>query len=493
MKKQLDEEEIQIYPLSLYQKDVWVDQCLYKGQPIYNIGGYGDIDGHIDYHMYQKSIQKLVEDNDSLRIRIVENNGQPSQKILKELKYEVPFYDFSIKEYAEEFSLNWMQKEFLKPFSFDNDENLFQFALIKVNNNKYFYFVKSHHIISDGWGHSIIFREIVNNYNNVTEPKGKVEKYSYLEFIKENKRYQQSDTYLKDKMFWKEKFKNIPEVLFAKNMNSNGNIVSNRESLVIERRVYNEIIEFSKNKKCSVFHFFLGILVIYFGKVCNKEEVVIGVPILNRTKASHKQTVGHFANVIPLKIAIIKEKTFSDIINEIKMELGECYRHIKLPLGEIYGSIYKERKGGLFDITLSYQHHNFAANFNGTETDIKTLSNHHERNSIAVAIQEFDEGKDVEINFDYSMEVFKKFVPIKNVITHVKHLIGNILHDSERSINDIEIIIEQEKHQILYDFNNTKTEYPKDKTIYELFEEQVEKTPNNIAVVYEDKKLTYRE
>ncbi|MBU3093335.1 amino acid adenylation domain-containing protein [Clostridium sp. CF011] len=493
VKKQLNEEEIQIYPLSLYQKDVWVEQCLYKDKPIYNIGGYANINGPIEYQMFQKSVQKLIEDNDSLRIRIFENDGQPSQKILKELKYEVPFYDFSIKEYAEKFSLNWMQKEFLKPFIFDNGENLFRFVLIKVNNNKYFYFMESHHIVSDGWGFSLIFKETVNNYNNITETKSKLEKYSYLEFIKENKRYQESDTYLKNKMFWKDKFKHIPEALFTKGVNSNGGIVSNRESLVIERKVYDEIIEFSNKRKCSVFHFFLGILAVYFGEVCNKEEVVIGVPILNRTKASNKQIVGHFANVIPLKIAIIKEKTFSYMINEIRMELGECYRHQKLSFGEICGSIYKERKDGLFDITLSYEHHNYAANFNGAKTDIKTLSNHHERNSMSVFIREFDECKDVEINFDYNIEVFKKFMPIKDVITHIQYLIKHIIDSDEKSINDIEIITEQEKHQILCDFNDTKAEYQKYKTIYELFEEQVEKTPDNIAVVFEDEKLTYRE
>lgn len=486
---QLNEKPMQIYPLSLYQKDIWVEQCVYKGEPIYNIAGYAEIEGRIDYCIFKKAVQKLINDNESLRIRMLNKEGEPYQKIVENLKYELPLYDFSKKECGEEFYLEWMQKECLKPFNFDNNENLFQIVLIKANDNKYFYFVKVHHIVCDGWGGSILFKEVVNNYNTITEQKNNLEKCSYLEFIKENKRYQESKAYLKDKEFWKNKREYIPEGLFIKSLNSNGILISNRESMVIERRVYDEIIEYCSNKKCSVFHFFLGIMGIYFGKVCNKEDIVIGVPILNRTKASHKQIVGHFANVIPLKINIMKEKNFSEIMNEIKMELRTCYRHQKFPLGEIR----KGKKEGLFDITLSYEHHDYTANFNGTTTDIKMLSNHHERNSLAVFIREFDEYKDVEVNFDYKEEVFKKFLPIENVIKHIEYLIKSILNSNEKSIRDIEILTEEEKHQLLVDFNDTKAEYPKDKTIYKLFEEQVEKTPENIAVVFEDKKLTYRQ
>ena len=212
----------------------------------------------------------------------------------------------------------------MKPFIFENHENLFQFVLIKASDNRYFYFMEAHHIITDGWGGSIIFKETVNNYNNITKLKINLEKYSYLEFIKENKKYQESDKYLKDKIFWKEKLQYIPKNLFTKSIYIDGGIVSNRENLIVERKVYNEIMEYSKNNNCSIFHFFLGVLAVYFGKICNEEEVVIGVPILNRTKATNKQIVGHFANVIPLKITINKENTFSYIINKIRMELGEC-------------------------------------------------------------------------------------------------------------------------------------------------------------------------
>ncbi|SMC23044.1 AMP-binding enzyme, partial [Clostridium acidisoli DSM 12555] len=493
LKEQLDNQEVEKYPLTSYQNDVWTEQCLYKNKPIYNIGGYVDIKGNINYLSFQKAVQKLIGDNDSLRIRIQEHDGKAFQKVLKKIEYKVPFYDFSSKEYSEKFSLEWMQEEFLKPFDFNSNDNLFEIMLIKVDENRYFNFFRVHHIISDGWGHSIIVRELVSNYNEIDNSQNYIEKHSYLEFIRDNKSYRESDKYLKDREFWKDKFKCIPQNIFVRNIKSNKLVFSNRESVTIKRNTYNQIMEYCTKEKCSVFHFFLGVLGTYFSRVSNSKEVVIGVPILNRTKASHKQIVGHFANVIPLKIEVSKEKSFLELMNEIKMELKACYRHQKLSFGEIYTSISKDRDQKLFDITLSYENHNYAAAFNGTKTDIRTLSHRHERNALAVFIREFDEDKDVEINFDYAIDAFEKFIPIENVVTNIKHLVESIIKDSDKNINDIEIINEEEKHRLLVEFNDTKADYPRNKTINELFEKHAEKTPDDIAVVYEDKKMSYKE
>ncbi|WP_154695163.1 AMP-binding protein, partial [Clostridium botulinum] len=100
--------------------------------------------------------------------------------------------------------------------------------------------------------------------------------------------------------------------------------------------------------------------------------------------------------------------------------------------------------------------------------------------------------EEILLSIEYNTRLYKRET-IEKMINHFSRILSNLSKDIYIKIDEIEIIEEEEKNQILYEFNDTKVEYPKDKAIQELFEEQVEKTPNNIAVVFEDKKLTYRE
>jgi amino acid adenylation domain-containing protein len=490
----LNTKEIAIYPLTSYQKDIWLEQCLYKDLPIYNTGAYFDINGAIDYHRFQKSVSEVIQNNDNLRTRIITKNGQPYQQILPELEYIVPFYDFSNQLEAEKFALNWVSKEFLVPFDLNGQEPLFQKILLKLADRHFFWFWKVHHLITDGWGHSILFNDIIRYYNDAVTPNHRLEKYSYVEFIKEDRKYVGSETYRKDKVFWKQKFPYLPEPLFYRTV-CNEAPISSRENLVIGRKVYNRIGEFCKAADCSVFHFFLGIFALYFGRVFSKDEIVMGVPILNRTKAVYRLIAGLFANVIPVKITLNADETFGNLLNGIKGELRECYRHQKLAYGEIYRSICEDgnNQGTLFEIRLSYERHDYEANFGETETVAHPLTHQHERTALTVFVREYDEGRDVDVNFDYRIRAFAKFIPIKNVIAHIEYLIHDILNDRQKKIRTAEIITPPEKKRLVREFNHTKVDYPNAQTIPALFAGQVTKNPDRIAVARGVETLTYRE
>ena len=485
------------HPLTSYQKDIWLEQCLYPGKPIYNLGGYMDIKGKIDPDIFTKAIDRLIQDNDSFRIRVFEKKGEPYLKILSEIKYDVPFYDFSGREEPDKACLDWMKEKFLEAFDFD--EHLFQFALLKAEENTYFWFVRIHHIISDGYSIAMLYKEVIGNYNQLAAGIIEPDKIagSYTEFIDENKRYLSSQTFLNDKEFWKERYQNIPEPLFNRNPDGDADLpVSDRFTFSIKRTLYDKVVAFSQANGCTAFHFILAVLFIYFSRVCNRDEVVIGVPILNRGKAKYKQVMGLFANVIPLRIKLAEELSVRELMLIIKSNLMECYRHQKIPLGELYRTVFDQvkDKSNIFDISLSYINRDFSENFiTASNYDIVSMAHQHERNALTVFVREYNSDRDIDIDFDYQLSVFEKFIPIDNVAAHFTYLLGEMLESSEKSIFAIEIIPEEEKHKLLNEFNDTKAEYPKEKTIQELFEEQAAKTPEKLAIVYDNRRLTYRE
>ncbi|WP_432408907.1 amino acid adenylation domain-containing protein [Wukongibacter sp. M2B1] len=497
-KNQDEKGNANIYPLSSYQKDIWLDQCLYPESPIYNIGGYLEVEGKMKKEIFEKAVNILINNNASLRMSVVVIENKPYQKINNELMYKVPFYDFSHEKQQREYCLEWMRKEFIRVF--EDEEKMFEFILIKASEEHFFVLLKAHHRLVDGWGYSILIKELVANYNSLLNnvPIKNENEYSYLDFIEENEKYLKSEKYTKDIEFWKEKYPTIPEPLFNWISDSNGflasSIRSSRRTLIVKRSLYDEIMEFSKEKGCSIFHFILGVIYIYFSKACREDDLVIGVPIVNR-KAKYKQTIGHFANVIPLRINPNGDITFIELIKDIKSELRRCYRHQNLPAGEIHRAIYEQARNrdNIFQISLSYEKSDYTADFAENKTRLTAMTHQHERNGLTIFVREFYEEDDVKIDFDYQLDIFEKIMPIENVVSCFESLLSRVMENSEKNVSEIEIVTKEEKKRILYDFNDTKIEYAENRTIKDLVEEQVEKTPDRIAVVFEDTQLTYRE
>ncbi|MGB7603948.1 MAG: amino acid adenylation domain-containing protein, partial [Lutisporaceae bacterium] len=488
-----------LYPLTSYQRDIWFEQELYAKKPIYNIGGYAEVKGYVHYETLQKALALFINENDAMRISIVEKEGEPYQRILPMLEYKIPFIDFSKEENPYELSIKWMETEFAKLFSYSEISALFQCTLVKANDDLFFVFFKAHHIITDGWGYSLLYNRILNNYNELVKDSYPQEKttYSYIDFITDDASYMKSEAFSDSINFWKQKYLTPPEPLFNKESKishlSDEALSSGRESLNIERHFYNKIIKFSEENGCSTFHFFLGMLFLYFSKIYSRDEIVIGVPILNRGKAKYKQTIGHFSNIIPLKLTVCGESTFVGLMDDIKRELKACYRHHRSPAGEIYKAVFGTNlyEDNLYDISLSYEKNDYFENFINTESRALTIFSYSERNPLTIFVREFSEDKDVQINFDYQLRIFDKNFQIKNVVSHFKHLMYQIIEKENKKISNIEVITTQERQKILYSYNNTDADYARSKTIHELFEEQVEKTPDNTAVVFKGTHLTY--
>uniref|UniRef100_UPI001178A682 condensation domain-containing protein n=1 Tax=Clostridium sp. HBUAS56017 TaxID=2571128 RepID=UPI001178A682 len=492
--------EEKLYQLTSYQKDIWIQQCLYPNRQLYNIGGCFVIEGNIDYGKFQKAINILIEENDALRIKIIKRDGEYYQKIVPEIDYHLEFLDFSCGNGSIEKSKEWIENEAIKPFDM-YDNFLFKFSLVKVNENLFYWLMLTHHVITDGWGCSFLMGEMVNIYNSLisgSEDEISVEKKnnSYVDFIMDNIDYLKSEAYKKNSEFWGKYLKEVPEPLMnRKGKKIQDTITSSRKTLKISWKIYEKLIEYSKEKGCSTFHSILAIVHMCFSKIYDKNELIIGIPILNRKNAKQKNTFGLFVNLIPLKIASDGNETFDVVANRIKKDLLQCYRHQKFPLGEILklANNDSENKRNVFDITLSFEKFDFDKRFDGHKTTTKALVNKSEENALAIFVREYAEGQDIEIDFDYRFDVFDDNFPIENVMSYFQFLLQDVINNPCNSISQFKILNPIERQKILYDFNNTKADYSKDKTMHQLFEDQVEKTPDNLAAVFEGKEITYRE
>ncbi len=481
--------------LTLPQQDVYFEQLLYPNDPIYNIGAKIEIKGTVDFKILDKAYGMLLNQHDAYRSIIVQNQKGVELEILPKHKSTLGFVDFSNENNADEKANTFMQETFGKHFDFTLGELLHTFILVKVEDTLYYLFSVYHHIITDGWGTSLMFQRLVKNYNELFE-NGKIETeypYSYKDFIADDQKYYNSDAFEKDKKYWKDKFQNLPENLFEKIEETVQVNKSNRKELIIKRSVYNQLLTIAVESNSSTFHVILGILYLYFGRKHQNKDFAIGLPVLNRSKSIFKKTVGLFMGVSALRINLDFDTTFEDLICKIKQQLRQDYRHQRFPLGKLIHELdlFKEKEK-LFNITLSYEKQNYADHFKDTQTKVIPLTHQSERVALAVYIREFDASEDVKIDFDYNINYFDAN-SISKVISHFNQLVDEICINFKRKLSDYQYITVLEQQQLLHDFNQTQFDYPKDATFLSFFKNQVKKRSNNAAVKDKVNTYTYQE
>ena len=260
------------------------------------------------------------------------------------------------------------------------------------------------------------------------------------------------------------------------------------------KSIVDKIRELCSKEKISVFNFFMAVYALYIGRVSNLDEFVIGTPILNRTNFKEKNTSGMFISTVPLKIKIDNNSTFIEFVSNIAKDSLSMLRHQKYPYQYLLENLRNKYNSvpHLYDNLISYQI---------TKTIDKTIDLPYsvhwvEANQIScginIHIHDNDDSGNLTMCYDYLID---KYSSSDIISTHnrILNVVEQLLNNINIFMKDIDIVTVEEKNKLLYDFNNTKTDYSKDKGIVDLFEEQVEKTPDNIAVVFENQSLTYRE
>ncbi|ASW74374.1 hypothetical protein IQ37_04735 [Chryseobacterium piperi] len=503
--------------LTLPQQDIYFEQLLYPDQPIYNIGAKISIDGFLNQEIFEHAYTELIQQHDAYR-NYIKEDFENVKMIAVDAVRPLEFVDFSdeaciiqkssnsgnivevpdadkgeIKKDIDETVLNFMQNEFIKPFNLEEDKFLYRFVLIKVRKDYHYLFSVYHHIITDGWGTSLMFTRLVKNYNEIWENGVVISEYpfSYNSFAIEDQKYLNSEEFACDKKYWTQKFRSLPESIFDKFDLSKTINESSRKELLIPRDQYNKLIELASETKSTTFHLILAILYTYFAKKSQNETISIGLPVLNRSGARFKKTVGLFMGVNPLQITVDQEETFLELVEKIKTQLKQDYRHQRFPLGQLIKELNAfNQKERIFNITLSYEKQDYSSHFNNTQTRVIPLSHESERVALAIYIREFDEREDVKIDFDYNINYFKKDM-IDQVTTHFQELLKDILMDATQKIKKINFLTNRERTNLLLNFNSTVADYPQDKTVVDLFRYQADQIPNDIAVRDSHISLTY--
>ncbi|MCF0125945.1 MAG: amino acid adenylation domain-containing protein [Clostridia bacterium] len=480
------------YKLTNPQRSIWLTEQFFKDTTVNNICTSGIIYENIEVEVLKEAINELVKQNDAFRTRIIMKNDIPVQYIANYEKI-----DIDVVSCTDEEEIKMIEEEEVK-YKFEIiDSNLYKFKIALFGTNNAAVILTAHHIIGDSWSFGLTIQEILKNYHSLIEKK-ELEKTtsSYIEYIKSEEEYKKSEKFQKDKQYWNDLFSTIPEQATIPGLKSEGRSTSynaKRQSFNIDKDLLKSINNFCAVNKISAFTFFMSMFSIYIGRVSNLDDIVLGTPILNRTNFKEKHTMGMFVNTVPVRISNLSDKSFKDFSGNVSKNIMGMLRHQKYSYNTLLDDLREKNKSlpNLYNIVISYQITKAFDDQIGNYTTNWTFNNYC-ANDLNIHIFDINDTGSLVISYDYLVDKYSE-KDVADLQERILWMINQIVANPDIDCNKIDIVTPAEKDLILNVFNNTATDYPRDKSIVDLFEEIVEQYPDNIAVSFDGQELTYRE
>ena len=477
------------YDLTNPQKSIFLTEQYYSNTNVNNICGTAIIKDKLNFDLLEKAINILIKNNDSFRLKFVKSNGN-----LKQYVYDYSFIKIDIVDLKNESEVSNLEQTLLKQL-FNLEDKIFEFKMFRFPEGNGGFLLNIHHIISDAWTLGLTCRKIMEAYSVLSSNgnPNSIKEFSYIDYINSESEYLNSEKYKADESFWNDTFNtptnsiSIPSSSIFSNTFS---CIANRENFVMPKKQVNLLRAFCKENKLSLFNLFMSVISVFLYKLNNVNDFVIGTPILNRTNFNEKNTTGMFINVAPFRVTIPKKTNFIDFNRKVSRDSMSLLRHQKYPYQYILENLRKKDSNipNLYNIVLSYQvtrannesDYNYSTRwaFNGTC-----------QNDIDIQIYDLDETGNLNIAYDYKKDKYTK-EDIKNINDKILHILNQIIENPNKLIDDISIILPEEK-EIITGINNYK-QYNL-KNFVEIFEENVKNKPNNIAIIDGENQISYDE
>ena len=484
-----------LYPLSESQKSIWYLEKAYPGTSVNIVAGTLRITGGVSYSALEKALNIFVRQNDSMRLRIREQDGSAYQYLTEFEAFPVDAVDFTAGGQKDLFA--WDEETTRRPFDIV-ESPLFYCAVFRVSDTEGGFYMKMHHLISDAWTMGLTVRQVMETYASIVsgQPVELEKRPSYLEHLAGERAYEASSRFESDRTYWLRKFETLPDVTLLKSQKtSEDSIRAKRKTLITPLKLSNKIREYCAENKVSVFTLFMSALAIYVSRVTGQDDIVLGTTILNRTTARDKETTGMFVSVAaPVRIAVDNSVDFITFSKAMLKENTDVLRHQKYPYNYLIRDLKKIHRHSdrLFDIVLSYQNSKFHKRESDVDYVAKWLFSGYQVESLIISVNDREDGGNLVIDYDFLTDVFS-VKEIEFIHQHLINLLWHGLDNPAKTISRLNMVSEKELQKLLYEFNATDADYPRDKMIHQIFEEQAAKAPDSAALVYRDATMTYGE
>ena len=495
------EEEVFAFPTSFAQQRLWFIDQLEPGNPFYNLPAAVLLKGRLNVVVLELSFKEIVRRHEALRTTFATVDGQPVQVVGDNFNFGLQVLDLQqlAETEREEKVKQLAAEEASKPFDLTKGP-LLRASLLQLDAEKYVLLLTLHHIIFDGWSIGVFLQELAALYEafSIGKPSPLPElSIQYADFAIWQREWLAGDRLQTQLNYWKNQLSGVPPLLELPADRPRPPAQTYRgakESFLIPRTLTEAIKKLSRQENVTLFMTLLAAFKTLLYRYTGQADIPVGSPIANRNRAEIQGLIGFFVNTLVLRTDLSGDLTFRQLLARIREVSLEAYAHQDLPFEKLVEELQPERKlsyNPLFQVGFVLQAAPVAAeSIAGLNLTLLDVENQTTKVDLTLYLEEKQE--EISGQFEYSTDLFDA-VTIRRMAGHFLTLLEGIAANPERRIEELPLLGEKERHQLLVEWNDTRADYSSDRCIHQLFEAQVDRTPDAIAVVFEDQKLTYLE
>jgi amino acid adenylation domain-containing protein len=495
-------------PLSFAQQRLWFIHQISPDSAAYNMLEALRLEGSPNISALEQSLTELIRRHEVLRTTFPTVDGKPIQLIASPTPLTLPIHDLqglSPEEQTEQ--IRRIATDIAsKPFDLAVGP-LVQFTLLQLSNQEYVLLLKMHHIIYDGWSLNIFFGELSELYKAFTQklPNPLPElPIQYADFAVWQRQWLTGEVLERQLNYWRQQLAGAPLVLEMPTDKPRSPVQTFRgeaECFLLDLDLTQRLKQLSQESDCTLFMTLLAAFLVLISRYSGQSDIIVGSPIANRNSKSVEQLMGFLANTLALRGDLSGNPSFRELLAQVRQTTLSAYAHQDLPFEMLVEKLQPDRdlsRNPLVQVMFSLQN----APQSSTNLPGITMGNMplpleiKARFDLEVNFWEVSEG--LEGVWCYSNDLFDA-TTITRIGQHFQALLKAIVANQEVRISELPLLSQAERHQLLVEWNDTQADYPHDKCIHQLFEEQSLSTPDAVAVVFEDVQtraftsLTYQE
>ena len=491
---------VQRIPLSLSQERLWFLDRLGSGSPEYNMAAAVRLQGEVQTGLLERALGLVVERHESLRTTFTEIAGEPIQVIHRVSRVPLEHIGVSGQETdSREDLLEKSLRRFLDHV-FDLSEGpLMRAALIRLDSSEYVFAWMCHHIISDGWSVGVFNRDLGQAYSALSkgkQPDWKPLSSQYTDFTRWQREHLSGDRLRKQRAFWVSRLQDAPllELPVDRPRPPRIDHSGGRYPFHLPDSLGRRLATFNRENGLTPYMTFMAAFQVLLSRYTGQEEILVGTPIANRQRVEFEPLIGFFVNTLVQRTDLSGRPSFREVLTRVKEGALSAFEHQDLPFNKVIEAVNPPRdlaRHPVFQVSMALQNIPRASpEFEGLTVSgvgLPLKSTHFE-----LGLSFWLEGELWKGSLSYMTRIFDS-TTIARIVDHFQRLLSSLLDHPNCPVDEVPLLAEEERHRIIFDWNDTATSYPRDQSVHDLFREQVGNNPQAVALEEGSRRLTYQE
>ncbi|NER30313.1 MAG: AMP-binding protein, partial [Symploca sp. SIO1C4] len=488
-------------PLSYTQQRLWFLDQLEPNSALYNIPIALRLEGRLNQTALEQSLQEIIQRHEALRTNFITVNGKAIQIIHEETTWTISVTDLThLSNNEQEIAAQKLtHQQGIQPFDLAKD-SLIRATLVVLSQSEHILVVCMHHIVSDGWSTGVFIQELTTLYNAYIrgEPSPLTPlPIQYADFALWQREWLQGEVLQQQLSYWQNQLAEAPDLLSLPTDRPRPAVqtfAGAYQQFALSAELSSQLTQLSQKQGVTLFMTLLAAFDTLLYRYTGQEDILVGTPIANRNQDELEGLIGFFINTLVLRADLSNNPSFNELLSHVREVVLDGYAHQNLPLEMLVEVLQPERDLSytpLFQVMFALQDETLSqVELTGLTASPLQVESQTAKFDLTLAIENRSDGL-VGV-WEYSTDLFDAST-IERMTGHWITLLEGIVSNPQQPISQLPLLTEVEQQKLLIEWNDTQVDYPQNQCIHQLFEEQVEKTPKAVAVVFEDEQLTYYE